>query len=259
MGRGVLGYARVPFREFPSMSVRSKYLRLFGAVAVHILTATGGVLGLFSLLSACDGLWANAFAWLGAALIVDGVDGPLARIVDVKRVLPRFSGEELDHLVDYITYVAAPAFMVARADIVPMSLRLPLAAIIMLVSLYHFSDTESKTADGYFVGFPAIWNVVVLYCFVLDLPPDVSAWIIAICAVFTFIPLYWVHPMRVRRLRPLTFAVVSAWGAAAVSAILRGFPGTPAAKVIFAIAAIYIIGIGLSARTGGVRRFHPVK
>ena len=166
------------------MSLRSRNnLRLLGAAAVHVLTATGGVLGLLSLLSACDGQWTAAFAWLGAALIVDGVDGPLARMVDVKRVLPRFSGEELDHLVDYITYVTVPAFMVARAEIVPESLRLPLAAVIMLVSLYHFSDTESKTADGYFVGFPAIWNVVVLYCFVLGLSPAVSASIIAICAV----------------------------------------------------------------------------
>ena len=158
------------------MSLRSRNtLRLAGAAAVHVLTASGAVLGLLSLLSASEGQWAVAFAWLGAALIVDGVDGPLARLVDVKRVLPRFSGEELDHLVDYLTYVAVPAFMVARAELVPESLRLPLASVIMLVSLYHFSDTESKTADGYFVGFPAIWNVVVLYCFVLDFAPFVSA------------------------------------------------------------------------------------
>ena len=242
------------------MSLRSRNnLRLVGAAAVHVLTAAGGVLGLLSLLSACDGHWVAAFAWLGAALIVDGVDGPLARMVDVKRALPRFSGEELDHLVDYVTYVTVPAFMVARAGIVPESLRLPLAAVIMLSSLYHFSDTESKTADGYFVGFPAIWNVVVLYCFVLDLPPAASASIIVICTVFTFIPLYWVHPLRVRRLRLLTFAVVSAWGAAAVSAIVHGFPGTTAEQVIFAVAAIYVIAIGLSARAGGGRRFDPVK
>ncbi len=213
----------------------------------------------FPSLSACDGQWAAAFAWLGAALIVDGVDGPLARMVDVKRALPRFSGEELDHLVDYVTYVTVPAFMVARAEILPVSLRLPLAATIMLVSLYHFSDTESKTSDGYFVGFPAIWNVVVLYCFVLDLSPAVSASIIGICAVFTFIPLYWVHPLRVRRLRLLTFAVVAAWGAAAASAILHGFPGTPAEQLIFAAAAIYVIAIGVRAGAEGGRRFDRVK
>ena len=242
------------------MSLRSRQnLKLAGAAAVHVLTATGGVLGLLSLLSACDGQWAIAFAWLGAALIVDGVDGPLARMVDVKRVLPRFSGEELDHLVDYITYVTVPAFMVARAEIVPESLRLPLAAVIMLVSLYHFSDTESKTADGYFVGFPAIWNVVVLYCFVLGFSPAVSASIIAICAVFTFIPLYWLHPLRVRRLRLVTFAVVSAWGAAAAGAILHGFPGTRVEQIIFAVAAIYVIAIGVSAGAGSGRRFDRVK
>ena len=242
------------------MSLRPRHhLRVAAAAAVHVLTATGAALGLFALLSACDGQWEVAFAWLGAALIVDGVDGPLARLVDVKRALPRFSGEELDHLVDYLTYVTVPAFMVARAEIVPESLRLPLAAIIMLVSLYHFSDTESKTADGYFVGFPAVWNVVVLYCFVLGFSPAVSASIIAICAVFTFIPLHWVHPLRVKRLRLLTFAVVSAWGAVAVSAIFRGFPGTPAERVIFAVAAIYVIAIGLSARTGGDRGFDFVK
>ena len=241
------------------MGTRSRQNRaILGAAAVHVLTATGAAFGLFALLSVCEGAWAIAFVWLGVALFVDGIDGPLARMADVKRVLPRFSGEELDHLVDYLTYVTVPAFMVARADLVPESLRLPLAALIMLVSLYHFSDTESKTADGYFVGFPAIWNVVVLYCFVLDTPPVLSAAIIAVCAVFTFIPLTWVHPVRVRRLRILTLILVSAWAIAAVSAILRGFPGTVMDQAIFAVAAVYMIAVGFSASAGG-KPFHPVE
>jgi len=168
-----------------------KLLRLAGAAAVHVFTASGAVLALLSLLSAAEGRWAASFAWLGVALIVDGVDGPLARKLDVKRVLPRFSGEELDHLVDYVTYVTVPAFIAARSALVPDGLRLPLAGLIMLVSLYHFSDTESKAEDGYFVGFPAIWNIAVLYCFVLDLPRAVSASLIGTCAILTFIPLRW--------------------------------------------------------------------
>ncbi len=232
------------------MSLRSKHnLKIIGAAAVHVLTATGGVFGLLSLLSASEAQWTAAFVWLGVALIVDGIDGPLARLVDVKRVLPRFSGEDLDHVVDYLTYVTVPAYMVARSALVPESLRLVLAAAIMLVSLYHFSDTRSKTEDGYFVGFPAIWNVVVLYCFVLGLPQALSAAVIAICAVFTFIPLYWVHPLRVRRLRILTFAVVSAWGVAAVAAILHGFPGALVERAIFVVAALYVIWVGVSAAT----------
>jgi phosphatidylcholine synthase len=225
-----------------------------GAAAVHTLTASGAVLGLLALLAAANGNWAESFAWLGAALIVDGVDGPLARAVEVKRVLPRFSGEELDHLVDYLTYVAVPAFMVARSGIAPEGLRLWLAGAIMMASLYHFSDTESKTEDGYFVGFPAIWNVVVLYCFVLDLPPALSAIVIAVCAVLTFIPLCWLHPLRVRRLRTVTLAAVSAWGVAATSAVLHGFPGTLWEKAVFVFVALYVVWIGVS---GGGRRFNP--
>jgi phosphatidylcholine synthase len=237
------------------MSVRFKTtLKVAGAAAVHTLTASGAVLGLLALLAAANGNWAESFAWLGAALVVDGVDGPLARAIDVKRVLPRFSGEELDHLVDYFTYVAVPAFMVARSGIAPESLRHWLAGAIILVSLYHFSDTESKTEDGYFVGFPAIWNVVVLYCFVLDLPPALSAFVIAVCAIFTFIPLYWLHPLRVRRLRLVTLAAVSAWGAAAGSAVISGFPGTLWEKAVFVLVAFYVVWIGVS---GGRRRFNP--
>jgi phosphatidylcholine synthase len=238
------------------MSARFKSaLKVVGAAAVHTLTASGAVLGLLALLAAANGNWAVSFAWLGAALIVDGVDGPLARAIEVKRVLPRFSGEELDHLVDYLTYVAVPAFMVARSGLAPESLRLWLAGAIMLVSLYHFSDTESKTEDGYFVGFPAIWNVVVLYCFVLDLPPALSAFVIAVCAIFTFIPLYWLHPLRVRRLRVVTLGAVSAWGVAAAAAVIRGFPGTLTEKTVFILVALYVVWIGVSA--GGGRRFNP--
>jgi phosphatidylcholine synthase len=237
------------------MSLRFQTARVIGAAAVHVLTASGAVLGLFALLAATEGRWEACFVWLGAALIVDGVDGPIARKLEVKRVLPRFSGEELDHLVDYLTYVTVPAFMVARSDIAPEGLRLWLAGAIMLVSLYHFSDVESKTEEGYFVGFPAIWNVVVLYCFVLGLPAAVSAILIAICAILTFIPFYWLHPVRVRRLRFLTLGVLSAWGAAAVAAIARGFPGTLAEQAIFVLAALYCVWIGVSA--GASRRFNP--
>ena len=127
----------------------------------------------------------------------------------------------------------------------------------MLVSLYHFSDTESKTKDGYFVGFPAIWNVIVLYCFVLGLSPAASASLIGVCALLTFVPLHWVHPVRVKRLRALTVVAVSAWGVAAAAAIIRGFPGTAAEQAIFILAALYLVAIGLTAGFAGSRRFDP--
>jgi phosphatidylcholine synthase len=230
------------------VSIRSySKLQVFGAAAVHLLTASGGALGLLALLAASEGRWEVSFAWLGAALAVDGADGPLARRLEVKSVLPRFSGEDLDKIVDYLTYVSVPAFIVARSHIVPEEVRVGLALTIMTVSLYHFSDKESKTAAGYFVGFPAIWNVVILYCFVLAIPPLFAAALIVLCAILTFIPFRWVHPLRVKRMRTLTLAVAGFWAAAAILSVWQGFPGGSAVRMIFALTAVYTLAIGLSA------------
>jgi phosphatidylcholine synthase len=191
---------------------------VIGAAAVHAFTATGAALGLIALLAATEARWAEAFAWLGAALIVDAADGPMARRLEVKRVLPRFSGEDLDNIIDYLTYVTVPAFMV-----------------------------RSKTADNYFVGFPALWNVVILYCFVLAIPPALAALLIAACILLTFVPFRFVHPVRVKRLRLPTMAVMTAWSAAAIAAVAGGFPVGAAIQVIFALTAVYIVALGLTA------------
>jgi phosphatidylcholine synthase len=227
----------------------SSRLAVAGAAAVHVFTATGAALGLLALLAAANGAWEASFAWLGVALIVDGADGPMARRLDVKRVLPRFSGEDLDKIIDYVTYVAVPAFMVARGPVVAESLRLPLAAAIMVSSLYHFSDKQSKTADSYFVGFPANWNFVVFYCFVLAIPPALAALVIAACVLLTFVPFRYVHPVRVKRLRPLTIAVSVIWGIASVAAIVQGFPAGLAVQAVFVLAGVYISALGLFSRS----------
>ncbi len=222
------------------------------AVLVHVLTASGAVLALFALLAAAKADYEACFAWLGAALIVDGIDGPLARRFNVKRVLPRFSGEDLDNVIDYMTYVAIPAFIIATGPLVPASLAVPAAALIMLTSLYHFGDKDSKTDDGYFVGFPAVWNLVALYLLVVPVPQTAALAIIAVCAIFTFVPLKWLHPVRVRRLRPVTFAVMAVWAACAIAAVASGFPGSPAIQLVFLIALAY--GIGISAAAGFVEK-----
>ena len=96
-------------------------------------------------------------------------------------MLPRFSGERLDLIVDYLTYVAVPAYALTEAPLLPDAARLPAAAAILLSSLFHVADLKSKTEEGYFVGFPAIWNIVLLYLFALGLPPYVA---LAVVGVF---------------------------------------------------------------------------
>jgi len=216
-----------------------------GAAAVHLLTASGAVLALLALRAVHDGDWQMMFVWLGAALIVDAVDGPLARLLAVKTVLPRFSGERLDLIVDYLTYVAVPAYALTEAPLLPEAARLPAAAAILLSSLFHVADRNSKTEEGYFVGFPAIWNVVLLYLFALGLSPGVSLAIVAIFVLLTFVPILAVHPFRVARLRPLTCLVTALWAGTAIAAIANPFPSPLWVQALLLLTAVYLGSVGL--------------
>ena len=216
-----------------------------GAASVHLLTASGAVLALLALRAVHDGDWQMMFVWLGLALVVDAVDGPLARRLAVTTVLPRFSGERLDLIVDYLTYVAVPAFALTEAQLLPEAARLPAAAAILLSSLFHVADLKSKTEEGYFVGFPAIWNIILLYLFALNFPPYVSLAIVAIFVFLTFVPMLSVHPFRVARLRPFTCLVTALWAGAAALAIADPFPSPLWIQALMILTALYLAGVGL--------------
>jgi len=214
------------------------------AVSVHVLTAIGAVLALLALRAAHEGDWQTMFVWLGIALVIDAIDGPLARLFNVETVLPRFSGERLDLIVDYLTYVAIPAFVLTEADLLPEAFRLPAAIAVLLSGLFHVSDVHSKTKEGFFVGFPAIWNIVLLYLFVLGLPPYGALAVIAAFVVLTFVPILYVHPFRVARLRILTGLVVIAWAVVAGIAIANPFPSALWIQVVLLAAAAYCAAPG---------------
>ncbi len=220
------------------------------ALCVHILTASGAVLGLLALMAAHAGAWQAMFVWLGLALIVDAVDGPLARAVKANAVLPRFSGERLDLIVDYLTYAAVPAFVLAEADLLPEPFRLPAAAAILLSSLYHVADTGSKTPEGYFVGFPGVWNIVLLYLFALGPTPYVALAAIVVFVALTFVPVLSVHPFRVARARWLTGVVTLLWAAGAVGAVAKPFPSPLWVQVLLVAGAAYFAGLSLHRSFG---------
>jgi phosphatidylcholine synthase len=216
-------------------------------MAVHLLTASGAVFGLLALRHAAVQEWTATFLWLGAALAVDAADGPLARRTGVDKLLPAFSGVRLDLVVDYLTYCAVPAFIVMESGVAGSGLTAGLfaGAVILLSSLFHFAHLESKTEDGFFVGFPALWNVVSLYLFVLKPEPGTALAAILLLAAATFVPVKWVHPVRVAFLRPVTLSVTACWAAAALIEVIQGFPGNRIAQAVFVAAAVYIVALGL--------------
>src|SRR4051812_26669913 len=135
------------------------------AWSVHAFTASGVVLAMLALLAVERGAWTAALAWLGVALIVDGVDGSFARAARVKERAGRIDGDALDLIIDYLSYVFVPALFIWRAGLVPADLGLWLVAAILASALYCFARRDMKTADNYFRGFPALWNVVALYLY----------------------------------------------------------------------------------------------
>jgi phosphatidylcholine synthase len=217
------------------------------AFAVHVFTASGAALALLALILAAGGNWAAMFLCLGLALIVDGVDGLLARQFKVAEVLPRWSGDTLDLVVDFVTYVFVPAFAIASSGLLPPALAIPCGIIVVVTGALYFADRDMKTRDNYFRGFPALWNVAAFYLFVLQPPPWINAAMVAILAVLTFIPIQFVHPMRVQRLRVVNIILVVAWGLLALAAVGFNLDPGPAIKTVMGGIAIYFLGAGLLA------------
>ena len=125
------------------------------AFSVHVLTACGAALALLALIAAVRGEWAQMFLWLGIALFVDGIDGTLARAARVSEVLPRWSGDVLDLVVDFTTYVFVPAYAIAASGLMPGYWGVAAACVIVVTGALYFADTSMKTADNHFLGFPA--------------------------------------------------------------------------------------------------------
>ncbi|PIP96145.1 MAG: phosphatidylcholine synthase [Rhodobacterales bacterium CG18_big_fil_WC_8_21_14_2_50_71_9] len=190
------------------------------AWAVHAFTASGVVLGFLALVAILEGDRLAAFLWLGLALFVDGIDGTLARKARVSELTPQFDGATLDNVTDYLNYVVVPAMMIYWFGMVPDGLEIYAAAAILAVSTYTFANAGVKSQDYYFVGFPAVWSLVVLYFHVLQTEPLTNLIVIGVCCVLTFVPWKYVHPFRVRDWRPVTIPMTVLWAATSLRLVL---------------------------------------
>ncbi len=183
------------------------------AWAVHGFTASGAVLGFLAIISILNNDLVGAFLWLGLALLIDGIDGSLARKVGVLDKTPNIDGSTLDNVIDYLNYVIIPALMIYWFQMVPNGWEIILPAGMFAVSLYTFANMNMKTNDYYFSGFPAVWNIVVLYFYILNTHPIINVIIILFLFIFTFIPIKFVHPLRVKKIRNLTIFCTVLWSA----------------------------------------------
>ncbi len=193
------------------------------AFSVHLLTASGSFLAFLSLVAASEERWTAMFWWLGLALFVDGIDGPIARKLQVKEILPTWSGELLDNIIDYVTYVLIPAFALYQFGLMGEGLSFLSAAIIVVSSAIYYADTGMKTKENFFKGFPVVWNMVVFTLFVIGTGEYVSFAVVVIAGILTFLPINFLHPVRVKRLRPLNLGITLLWCAFGALALAEAF------------------------------------
>ena len=215
------------------------------AFAVHIFTACGAALALLALIFATGEQWPAMFFCLGLALVVDGVDGPLAREFKVAEVLPRWSGDTLDLIVDFTTYVFVPAYAIAASGLLPQVLAIPSGVVVVITGALYFADREMKTPDNYFRGFPAVWNLGAFYLYLLELPDWLAVVMIAALAALSFAPIKFLHPLRVKRLRLFNIALLSAWAVLAFLTVISNLAPGPFVTWPLAAIAIYFFVAGL--------------
>ncbi|WP_176085943.1 phosphatidylcholine synthase [Martelella sp. HB161492] len=214
------------------------------AFSVHILTASGSYLAFLGVVAAAEGRFVTMFWWLGLALFVDGVDGPIARRLRVSEVLPNWSGVMLDNIIDYVTYVLLPAFALYQSHMIGEPMSFVAAALIVVSSAIYYADSGMKTAENFFSGFPVVWNMVVFALFVIDPPASVAMAIVVISVVLTFLPVNFLHPVRVKRLRPLNLTVFALWSLTGAYALISAFQQPFWMDVIFIACGIYLYVIG---------------
>ena len=187
--------------------------------SVHVFTASGGAVAVLALYAAIERNFAACFAWLGVAFFIDGIDGTLARAARVHVTAASIDGAILDLVIDFLTYVLVPVVALWRSDLMPTEASFWIGLVVTIASALYFADTRMKTDDLWFRGFPATFNILVLYLFVLRPPWLVSAFVLLAASALMFTPIVFVHPLRVARVRGLTIAMTFAWFALAAIAI----------------------------------------
>lgn len=200
---------------------------------------------MLAMLAAVKGDWDMMFLWLVVALIVDGLDGPLARHFQVKDYWPTYDGVLLDLIIDYLTYVFIPAFALFQSGLLPGWTGWCAIIVITYTSALYFVDTRMKTKDNSFAGFPACWNMVVLVLFALKPNFYVTLAFIVILAATMFTNLKFVHPVRTDRWRFVTLPMALGWICFAAWAARVDFHPESWARTGLIITSFYLMLAGI--------------
>lgn len=206
---------------------------------VHLFTASGAVFSVLALTTSAQAYAAKllgnhtdyihylklSFLYVVIAILIDAVDGTLARRVDIKKLAP-LDGGLLDNIIDFTNYAVIPAVWVYITDVVPHGFKTISLILIMLASCYQFCQMDAKTKDHFFKGFPSYWNLAIYYLIYFQFSGTTNFSIIVILTVLTFVPIKYIYPSRMNYLSKrkliisLMFIYTMIWGAATIASAL---------------------------------------
>jgi phosphatidylcholine synthase len=200
------------------------------AWAVHTFTALGIVAAMLALrdILATPSHPDYAILWLLITLLIDGVDGPIARALKVEERVPNIDGFALDLIIDYVTCVIVPATFMYEFNVVPRNnFGIFVLCAMVFTSAIWFARRDMMTDEFWFQGFPAAWNLVVPVMFLMEARQSVGAIITLVLSVLSLTKMPYPHIARAKWLRPYTLAGTTVW----IGGIVWGtfaFPHHPA-------------------------------
>lgn len=225
------------------------------AYSVHVLTASGVVFDLAAVTLLC-GPSPDAravFLLLMAPVVIDAVDGPLARRWDVKRWVARIQGRTIDDIVDYLTFTFVPLLLVWRMGWLPPP-ALAYAGVACIASLFGFANAGAKQeADGFFLGFPSYWNIFAFYAG-LWAAHHGTALVAAGCVVLsalTVLPVRFIYPNLAPRPWRVPLLAGGLLWIVMLAAMLPSYPDPP--RALFWASVVYpasyvLLSVVLDAR-----------
>ena len=204
--------------------------------AVHLYTGSGLLLAAWitALLTRPDRVMDDyrfCFLLMFVGTVIDATDGTLARLVRIKETVPEFDGRRLDDLIDFLMYTCLPLLLIDRAGLVPANYRWVLL-VALGASAYGFSQTDIKTADGAFLGFPSYWNVVAFYLFALPITGEWAVGVILVLAVLTFVPSRYPYPTQPGPINRLMLVLSLPWAVLMFLCVIRHWHFSPPRSLV---------------------------
>jgi phosphatidylcholine synthase len=224
------------------------------AWAVHGFTALGIVAAMLALRDVLTDHPDYAILWLLLTLVIDGVDGPFARALMVEQRVPRIDGYTLDLIIDYVTCVIVPACFMYEFELVPQNnFGIAVLCVLVFTSAIWFARRDMESAEFWFRGFPAAWNMVAPVMFLLEVRASTGAVITLVLSVLSLTNMPYPHILRAQFLRPYTIAVAVMWIGGMVLGILVYPDHSPWTRPLLMLGCVYFVALSLLKWTIEIR------